>query len=242
MRGMTASIRDRPAAAPGMGARSRLTIRRGCRCSRPSKWRMPTLDAVVAKVQRAAYAAQFRGAFGEHIFDDRALAFKGVLDGARDLSAKPRRSSIPTAASTMRICGMRPPLSAQEMRGLAAFNDPAKGNCARCHPSAMRNGAFPQFTDFGYAAIGAPRNRAIPANADRALLRSRVCADRCAPILRDKPNIAACSARRRCAMWRAARVLSQRRVSLARARWCVSTPSAIPSRRNGIRARPRAAR
>ena len=30
----------------------------------------------------------------------------------------------------------------------------------------MRNGAFPQFTDFGYAAVGAPRNRAIPANAD----------------------------------------------------------------------------
>jgi cytochrome c peroxidase len=57
-------------------------------------------------------------------------------------------------------------LSAGELRGLAAFNDPAKGNCARCHPSAMRNGAFPQFTDFGYAAVGAPRNPAIPANAD----------------------------------------------------------------------------
>jgi cytochrome c peroxidase len=52
------------------------------------------------------------------------------------------------------------------MRGLAAFNDPAKGNCARCHPSAMHNGAFPAFTDFGYAGIGAPRNQKIPANAD----------------------------------------------------------------------------
>jgi cytochrome c peroxidase len=30
----------------------------------------------------------------------------------------------------------------------------------------MRRGAFPQFTDYGYAAIGAPRNSAIPANAD----------------------------------------------------------------------------
>jgi cytochrome c peroxidase len=30
----------------------------------------------------------------------------------------------------------------------------------------MREGAFPQFTDFGFAALGAPRNRAIPANAD----------------------------------------------------------------------------
>ncbi len=61
---------------------------------------------------------------------------------------------------------MKPTLSRAEMRGLAAFNDPAKGNCARCHPSARRNGAFPQFTDFGYAGIGAPRNLKIPANAD----------------------------------------------------------------------------
>jgi cytochrome c peroxidase len=30
----------------------------------------------------------------------------------------------------------------------------------------MRAGAFPQFTDFGYAAIGAPRNPHIPANGD----------------------------------------------------------------------------
>jgi cytochrome c peroxidase len=30
----------------------------------------------------------------------------------------------------------------------------------------MRAGAFPQFTDFGYAGVGAPRNARIPANAD----------------------------------------------------------------------------
>ena len=57
-------------------------------------------------------------------------------------------------------------LTPEEARGLAAFNDVKKGNCARCHPSAMRHGAFPQFTDFGFAAVGAPRNAAIPANAD----------------------------------------------------------------------------
>jgi cytochrome c peroxidase len=58
------------------------------------------------------------------------------------------------------------PLSAAELRGLAAFNDPQRGNCARCHPSGMMKGAHPQFTDFGFAAIGAPRNAAIPANTD----------------------------------------------------------------------------
>jgi cytochrome c peroxidase len=30
----------------------------------------------------------------------------------------------------------------------------------------MRHGAFPQFTDFGYAALGVPRNPKLPANAD----------------------------------------------------------------------------
>jgi len=30
----------------------------------------------------------------------------------------------------------------------------------------MRKGAFPEFTDFGYAGLGAPRNLKIPANAD----------------------------------------------------------------------------
>ena len=58
-------------------------------------------------------------------------------------------------------------LTAREQRGLSLFNDPKKGNCASCHPNQIRQGAFPQFTDFGYAAVGLPRNKAIPANADR---------------------------------------------------------------------------
>jgi cytochrome c peroxidase len=66
-------------------------------------------------------------------------------------------------------------LNGAELRGLAAFNDPARGNCARCHPSAMRKGAFPQFTDFGYAAIGAPRNPAISANADSGYFDLGLC-------------------------------------------------------------------
>ena len=66
-------------------------------------------------------------------------------------------------------------LSAQELRGLAAFNDPERGNCARCHPSAKIKGAFPQFTDFGFAAIGAPRNSGIPANADRLYYDLGLC-------------------------------------------------------------------
>ena len=58
-------------------------------------------------------------------------------------------------------------LTAQEKRGLVAFNREDKGNCASCHPSNVgANGGFPQFTDYGYANLGLPRNRQIPANGN----------------------------------------------------------------------------
>ena len=40
-------------------------------------------------------------------------------------------------------------LSEQERRGLKLFEDPAKGNCARCHISTQgKDGTPPQFTEF----------------------------------------------------------------------------------------------
>jgi cytochrome c peroxidase len=61
----------------------------------------------------------------------------------------------------------RTELSSPELRGLRLFEDPTKGNCARCHiASRSVNGSPPQFTDYGLVALGVPRNPAIPANAD----------------------------------------------------------------------------
>jgi len=121
--------------------------------------------AVVATVERSAYAAQFRATFGARVFEDRALAFKGVLMALETFQQSPAEF-YPYSSKYDAWLRHETSLSDAEMRGLAAFNSPGKGNCARCHPSAMRQGAFPQFTDFGYAALGAPRNHAIPANAD----------------------------------------------------------------------------
>jgi cytochrome c peroxidase len=46
-------------------------------------------------------------------------------------------------------------LTKQELRGLALFNNPAKGNCAACHPSAVaEDGSYPLFTDFSYDNLG----------------------------------------------------------------------------------------
>ena len=78
-------------------------------------------------------------------------------------------------------------LSPAEMRGLALFNDPRKGNCASCHPSAIKRGAFPQFTDQGLIALGVPRNPALPSNRDPKFFDLGLCG----PLrtdLRDKPE------------------------------------------------------
>jgi cytochrome c peroxidase len=55
--------------------------------------------------------------------------------------------------------------SEAEARGLAVFTSPVKGNCASCHPTGMGEG-LPPLTDFGYVAVGVPRNMAIAANSD----------------------------------------------------------------------------
>ena len=67
-------------------------------------------------------------------------------------------------------------LTEQEARGMAVFNDPEKGNCAQCHKSAVTaDGRPPLFTDFGYVALGVPRNMAIPANADPGYFDLGLC-------------------------------------------------------------------
>jgi cytochrome c peroxidase len=132
------------------------------------------MQAVVAKVRRAAYAAQFRDTFGNKVFDDQASAFKAVLMALETFQQSPAEF-YPYSSKYDAWLRNVTSLSSDELRGLAAFNDPARGNCARCHPSGMRQGAFPQFTDFGYAAVGAPRNLALPANADRRYYDLGLC-------------------------------------------------------------------
>jgi cytochrome c peroxidase len=130
--------------------------------------------AVVATVRRSPYAAQFRATFGARVFEDEALAFKGVLMALETYQQNPAEFYPYSSKYDAWLRGQAS-LTDAESRGLAAFNDPARGNCARCHPSAMRGGAFPQFTDFGYAGLGVPRNARIPANADPQYVDLGLC-------------------------------------------------------------------
>jgi cytochrome c peroxidase len=121
---------------------------------------------VVARLRRGAHAAQLRTLFGADIFDDGERAFDAALLALEVFQQSPREF-YPYTSRYDEVLRGRAELSPEEARGLALFDDPAKGNCASCHRSEIAaDGAFPLFTDFGHIALGVPRNRALPANAD----------------------------------------------------------------------------
>jgi cytochrome c peroxidase len=69
----------------------------------------------------------------------------------------------------------RASFTAQEARGLALFNNPQQGNCSTCHSSTPAAGqARALFTNFGYFALGVPRNRST-ATADPAFFDMGLC-------------------------------------------------------------------
>lgn len=146
--------------------------------------RLPLLDAremananereVARTLRLAAYAQDLRSAFGEQAFADDGRLLRAAL-AALEVYQQEAAEFYPYTSKYDAWLRGETRLSAQELRGLAAFNDPARGNCARCHVDTLREGAFPQFTDFGYAALGVPRNTRIAANADPGFFDLGLC-------------------------------------------------------------------
>ena len=135
----------------------------------------PDAAAVIGRLRAAPYAEQFRTLFGAGIFDDPASAFDRVL-----LSLQIYQNEDPAfrpfdSRYDQFIAG-KAMLDPAELRGLALFNNPAKGNCAACHTSAKSaDGSAPLFTDFSYDNLGVPRNAALSANADPAYFDLGLC-------------------------------------------------------------------
>ena len=131
-------------------------------------------ESVVAKVEGAAYAEEFRKAFGAQVFADRALAFKGVQFALEVFQQSPA-DFYPFSSKFDAFLRGTAELSEQERRGLDLFNAEEKGNCASCHQTAVMGGALPILSDFGFIAIGVPRNASIPANSDRTYFDLGLC-------------------------------------------------------------------
>lgn len=124
-----------------------------------------TRAEVVSRLSRAASADEFRALFGADIFSrpdsafERAtFALQQVQQGVAFRPFSSKFDAVQRGAAAF---------SAAEQRGLALFTDPAKGNCAACHPATPRpDGSPPLFTNFGYENLGVPRNPALLRNED----------------------------------------------------------------------------
>jgi cytochrome c peroxidase len=130
---------------------------------------------LVARLQATPYADEFRQVFGIDVFADEqrtVLAITFALAQYQKLDPDFR----PFDSKYDRFLAGKVTLSDAELRGLALFNRPDKGNCQACHPSARGpNHEPPMFTDFTYDNLGVPRNEDIPATADPAYMDTGLC-------------------------------------------------------------------
>ena len=126
--------------------------------------------AVIALLKTRPYLADFTAIFGADVLNDpaTALARMGAAIAAYE---KEDQDFHPFSSKFDAWQAGKAQLTAQEVRGFALFNNPAKGNCAACHPSSSADGVTPAlFTDFSYDNLGVPRNTALAANDDGTTL------------------------------------------------------------------------
>ena len=132
----------------------------------PAEMANPSKAAVVEKIKNGPNAALMREAFGAQIFDDPNKAFDRVTQA---IAAYERTTVFrPFSSRFDEVLRGKAQFTPQEAKGFELFKDKKKGNCLACHDGKedSKESADWLFTDFTYDVLGAPRNRAIPANAD----------------------------------------------------------------------------
>ena len=131
--------------------------------------------AVLSKIAQASWASNFQSLYGADALLDADLAFDRLTQALQRFQLEDSSFNAYTSKYD-EVLRNRAALTAQESRGLSLFNDPAKGNCAACHPSARdEKGKHPLFTDFSYDNLGVPRNAEIAANRDPAYFDLGLC-------------------------------------------------------------------
>jgi len=131
---------------------------------------------VIDRLSRAAYADEFKQVFGADIFSRPQDAFARMTLALQQFQREDP-AFRPFSSKYDEFLRGKLSLTDQELRGLALFNNPAKGNCAACHPSAKgSDGSHPLFTDFSYDNLGVPRNDELAQNADPVFFDLGLCA------------------------------------------------------------------
>ncbi len=132
----------------------------------PNEMANPSPAALAEKAAGGPNAAGIRRLFGPDVLEDPARALAAIGQALEYYQQTPAVFS-PFSSKYDAVLRGQATLTPAEAAGLAVFEDPNRGNCARCHKSKVAgDGRPPLFTDFGYAALGLPRNRDIPANRD----------------------------------------------------------------------------
>ena len=141
----------------------------------PVEMNNPSPEAILVKVKSGPYADLAAAVLGA-----------GALDESRDGLAK-LGQAIFAYEATERFAPFsskfddylrgKVQLTETEARGFKLFTDPKRGNCMACHAGkpASKDPTDWIFTDFTYDAVGAPRNAAIPANADPTVFDLGLC-------------------------------------------------------------------
>ena len=141
----------------------------------PAEMNNPSPEAVLAKVKSGPYADLATAVLGAGALDDSSGGLPKLGQAIFAYEASERFA--PFSSKFDDYLRGKAQLTETEARGLKLFVDPKRGNCIACH-AGKPNSKDPTdwiFTDFTYDAVGAPRNAAIPANADPAVFDLGLC-------------------------------------------------------------------
>ncbi|MCS6508544.1 cytochrome-c peroxidase [Burkholderia thailandensis] len=141
----------------------------------PDEMNNASAAALMRKIGRTGLGAALAGRFGPSVRRDPERMVR-VLGEAMQAYLQSDEMA-PFSSRYDAYVTKRAPLTPQEMRGLALFRNPDKGNCMSCH-TLSDTASRPErslFTDFGYDAIAVPRNRALPANRDPRHFDNGLC-------------------------------------------------------------------
>jgi cytochrome c peroxidase len=129
---------------------------------KPPEQALPSAAVLVDRVCKAGYASLFRTVWGKDACGDvkKAYEYIGLSIAAYERS----KEMNPFSSKYDYFLKLKATLTPEEAKGLDLFNETGKGNCTRCHPSAMnvRNPGPIVFTDFTYDNLGFPKNPLNP--------------------------------------------------------------------------------
>jgi cytochrome c peroxidase len=122
--------------------------------------------ALVAKVAASNVAPLLRKAFGAEVFADPGRALQAITASLAAFEQSP--ALAPFSSKFDAVLRGQARFSPAEERGQSLFTIAQKGNCAACHTMNpdSRDPKDSLFTDFGFHALGVPRNPDIARDAD----------------------------------------------------------------------------